>query len=160
MSLRPPKVGVLPLYLALYEEAGPELRLDMETFARLVVERLQAQGLEVVLTRTCWFRQQVEAQVAALTAAEVDLLATLHLSYSPSLEAVEALQAAPLPLLLLDTTPNPRFADLNRGLETHWFQILRRWARSVWARRRRATKPPADPQHHSVPHGTKGLRPA
>lgn len=111
MSLRPPKVGVLPLYLALYEEAGPELRLDMETFARLVVERLQAQGLEVVLTRTCWLRQQVEAQVAALTAAEVDLLATLHLSYSPSLEAVEALQAAPLPLLLLDTTPNPRFAD-------------------------------------------------
>ncbi len=45
----------------------------------------------------------------------MDLLVTLHLAYSPSLESADALAAAPAPLLILDVTPDAVF-DQNRSI--------------------------------------------
>ena len=106
-----PRVGLLPLYLALYDEVRPDFRPQMEAFAQQVADRLTAGGLLVELGGVCCVRAQVERAVADLTARGVDLLATLHLAYSPSLESVEALASSPLPLVLLDTTPAPCFAE-------------------------------------------------
>ena len=106
-----PRIGVLPLYLALYDEVAPRYRPRVEGFARRVASTLTAAGLTVELARICCVRADVQRAVAYLTSRDVDLLATLHLAYSPSLEAVEVLSACRLPLVLLDTTPAPRFAE-------------------------------------------------
>ncbi len=106
-----PKVGLIPLYIALYDEVRPDSRPVMEAFAARVAERLEEGGLEVVAARVCCVREEVERAVADLTAAGVDLLATVHLAYSPSLESVDALADSALPLLLLDTTPSASFGE-------------------------------------------------
>jgi L-arabinose isomerase len=84
----------------------------------------------------------VQRAVADLSARDVDLLATLHLAYSPSLEAADALASSDLPLLLLDTTPAQRFAedatmdDMFRNHGIHGVQdlacVLRRRGRAYW----------------------------
>lgn len=137
---RQPRVGLLPLYLALYDEVRPEYRPQMEAFARRVSERLAAGGLAVELGSVCCVRAEVERAVAHLTSRDVDLLATLHLAYSPSLESAEVLASSQLPLVLLDTTPAECFAekatmdDLFRNHGIHGVQdlacVLRRHGRA------------------------------
>lgn len=107
----PPRVGVLPLYLALYDQVAPQYRPQVEAFARRVASRLAGAGLAVELASICCVRADVERAVADLTSRDIDLLATLHLAYSPSLEAADVLSACHLPLVLLDTTPARRFAE-------------------------------------------------
>jgi len=125
-----PRVGILPLYLALYDEALPQYRPQVEAFARQAAERLSAAGLEVELADVCRVRDEIERAITNLTARDVDLLATLHLAYSHSLEAVDALVNSNLPLALLDTTPAPEFAekatmdDMMRNHAIHGVQDL------------------------------------
>jgi len=99
-----PRIGILPLYIALYDEVRPENRPGREKSARNVAERLAARGLKVELAQVCCVRADVEREMKKLEAKGIDLLATLHLAYSPSLESAEALAGSPLPLALLDTT--------------------------------------------------------
>jgi L-arabinose isomerase len=110
-KLKDPKIGLIPLYLALYDENLPEYRPSMEAFARQVAERLRVVDLEVFLGGICRTREEIGRVVQGFTDTGVDLLVTLHLAYSPSLEAIEPLMSVDTPLLLLDTTPAARFAD-------------------------------------------------
>lgn len=110
-SPRLPKVGLLPLYLALYDEVLPQHRADMEAFARQVAEQLRLRDLEVLLGSLCRLQEEVRLVLQGFLDSGVDLIVTLHLAYSPSLEAADPLLAVPTPLLLLDTTPSPRFGD-------------------------------------------------
>ena len=111
MTDRKPRLGLLPLYLALYDKVAPQHRPQVEAFAKRVCDRLAAAGLAVDLAPICCLKPEVEAAVAELASRKVDLLATLHLAYSPSLEAADPLVSTDLPLVLLDTTPAPRFAE-------------------------------------------------
>jgi len=111
MNRPTPRVGILPLHLALYDQVVPQLRESREAFARTLADRLAARGLGVELAATCTLRPQVEQQLEALASKKLDLLATLHLAYSPSLESAEPLARCPLPLALLDTTEAPRFDE-------------------------------------------------
>lgn len=106
-----PRIGLLPLYLALYDKVVPQFRAGREAFARALADRLRARGLEVELAPICCVKQEVQQAVKGLEAKEVDLLATVHLAYSPSLEAVDALNDSRLPLALLDTTEANRFDE-------------------------------------------------
>lgn len=119
---RKPKVGLLPLFLALYDESLPTLRATQEEFTAEVLAALRHQGLEVHAAPTCCVRHEIAEAMRQFAAADVDLLVTLHLSYSPSLEAVDELSASLLPLVLLDTTPDFEFGrhvDLDRLLYNH-----------------------------------------
>ncbi len=106
-----PRVGLLPLYLKLYDDVQPEARPEMEGFADRVAERLRGAGLDVLRGETACVRCEVERTVRRLMEHDPDLLATLHLAYSPSLEAVDTLTHTQIPLLLLDTTPKPDFGE-------------------------------------------------
>jgi L-arabinose isomerase len=90
--------------LALYDKLLPQNRPQVEAFAQRVAERLESEGLSVKLADVCCVRQEVEKGVELLKSHEVDLLATLHLSYAPSLESVDVLASSQLPIALLDTT--------------------------------------------------------
>ncbi len=104
-------VGLLPLYLKLYDDAMPEARAVPEQFAREVAAELEARDLDVIRAPLCRLESEVRAATARFTEQGVDLLITLHTAYSPSLEAVGALEEWDGPILMLDTTPDTRFGQ-------------------------------------------------
>ncbi|MHB9022771.1 MAG: L-arabinose isomerase family protein [Armatimonadota bacterium] len=104
-----PKIGLLPLYLALYDEALPEMRGRIEEFYATIAGALRERGLEVVTTPICRLEGEFRAAVESFERAGVDALVTLHLAYSPSLESVGALAMTRLPIIVLDTTPANAF---------------------------------------------------
>lgn len=109
--LSKPIVGLLPFYLKLYDDCMPERRKQFAPFLRGVCERLNAAGLDVVEAEPCRVAAEFGAAIEHLEARDVDLLVTLHLAYSPSLESIDALCRTPLPLLILDTTMDVSFGQ-------------------------------------------------
>jgi len=101
---RKPRAGLLPLYLKLYDDRMADRRKPLEEFLERLAGDLSAQGVEVVRAPICRLAEEFDKAVAELEAADVDILISLHLAYSPSLESVGALARTSLPLLILDTT--------------------------------------------------------
>lgn len=116
---RTARAGLLPLYLKLYDETVPEVFPHFESFLQTVVAGLEAAGVEVLRGAVCRVAPEFQAAVAAFEQQEVDIIVTLHLAYSPSLESVEALTQTPLPILMLDTTLDAAF-----GMATHPDRIM------------------------------------
>jgi L-arabinose isomerase len=106
---RAPRVGLIPLYLELYDRSLPALRGEQEAFLTQVAGSLRAAGLEVAAAPICCVRPAVEAALRSFERERPDLLVTLHLAYSPSLEAADVLAGQDLPVLLLDITPDDDF---------------------------------------------------
>lgn len=105
----PIAIGLLPLYLKLYDDRVPEARPEADAFAATVAGALRDRGAAVVSAPVCRVEAEVRAALADFAARGVDAVVTLHLAYSPSLEAADALAESPLPLVVLDTTPDERF---------------------------------------------------
>ncbi len=99
------RIGLLPLYLELYDNVVPEARGRAEEFYSTIAGALEAKGLEVVRTGVCRVKPEFEAAVKSFEDAGADAIVTLHLAYSPSLESAEALAATKLPVIVLDTAP-------------------------------------------------------
>ncbi len=117
-----PTAGLLPLYLKLYDDTVPQARPQVEAFARQIANGLAAQGIEVVPAPVCRIKPEFDAAVEQLEKAGADIITTLHLAYSPSLESIDALCATRLPILALDTTPDFSFdqnADPTRIMYNH-----------------------------------------
>ncbi len=120
--MKSPRVGLLPLYVALYDEVLPELRASVEPLSDQVCEAFVSRKVEVTQATTCCVCEEVEAALKQFDDEQVDMIVTLHLAYSPSLESAEVLAASPQPLLLLDTTLDsafPRDVDPLRLLYNH-----------------------------------------
>ena len=120
--MKAPRIGLLPLYVELYDRVLPELREKVEPLADQVCEAFIARQVAVTRAPTCCVREQVDAALKQFDDDQVDLIVTLHLAYSPSLESAELLAAAPQPLLLLDTTLDsafPRDVNPERLLYNH-----------------------------------------
>lgn len=120
--MKNPKIGLLPLYIELYDSILPELRAQMIPFVDQVCSAFKDGGVDVVQAPICCVKNEVQAALDQLNKEGVDLVATLHLAYSPSLEAAELLAATPQPLMLLSTTPDADFSpavDPDRLLQNH-----------------------------------------
>ncbi len=100
------KIGLLPLYLELYDRMVPAGRTALEKYYRQVAEALRHKGLDVVTAPVCRLAPEFRRAVKNFEAAGVDALVTLHLAYSPSLESAATLAATSLPIIVLDTTPD------------------------------------------------------
>ena len=114
-----PKIGLLPLYLELYDKSLPEMRKVLDPFLEKVTASIEAIGIQLVPAPVCRLRTEVEAAVHSFHENDVDLIVTLHLAYSPSLEAVSPLIRAHQPILMLDTTLDESF-----GLEVDPIRLL------------------------------------
>lgn len=101
-----PKVGLLPLYLELYDNAMPQVRPRIDVFGQQVMSVLRARGVDVLATPARRLREEFEGAVRLFEDENVDAVVTLHLAYSPSLESVDALASTGLPIIVLDTTPS------------------------------------------------------
>ncbi len=100
------QIGLLPLYLQLYDQTSPQRRNDFCPFLDTIGQRFDAAGIRVVAADICCVEHEFAAAVKRFEQSEVDLIVAVHLAYSPSLESAGPLEKTALPLLLLDTTMN------------------------------------------------------
>lgn len=106
MALR---IGLLPLYLKLYDDVSPALRQQVAGFCEVLTSGFGNLGLEVVSSGICRIEPEFSAAVDQFTRQDVDAVVSVHLAYSPSLEALQPLLSCRIPLILLDTTPDYAF---------------------------------------------------
>lgn len=109
MSPMAPRIGLLPLYLELYDQTLPDLRRSLEPFLEEAAALLADSDLQVVRAPICRLRSEVENAVDSFVREQVDLIVTLHLAYSPSLESADPLVRAGIPILMLDATMDKSF---------------------------------------------------
>jgi len=103
--MKKPKIGLLPLYLKLYDKTCSDRRPEIDRFYQIITAALKKKGLDVITTPLCRVKPEFKTAIKAFENAKVDALITLHLAYSPSLESSDALAATRLPVIVLDTTP-------------------------------------------------------
>jgi len=101
-----PKIGLLPLYLELYGRVCADMRSEMEAFVSTIVSQFEKRNMDVVKGTICCVKKEFAEAVALFENADVDVIVTLHLAYSPSLESERALAETELPIVVLDTTPD------------------------------------------------------
>jgi len=110
MSKQPtPKIGLLPLYLALYDRIASESRPRIDEFAGTIAKEFEKRGIAVEAAPVCRLKDEFAKAVASFEAAGVDAIVTLHMAYSPSLESAEVIAGTDLPVFVLDTTPTFEF---------------------------------------------------
>ncbi|MDD4357063.1 MAG: hypothetical protein PHN98_07400 [Smithellaceae bacterium] len=117
-----PVVGLLPLYLRLYDDVVPELRQEMESFAAIIKQELEKRNLKVIAAPVNCVAAEFAEAVKTLEKHRVEVIVTLHLAYSPSLESAGVLAATRVPLIMLDTTPDFEFGfniDAKRIMSNH-----------------------------------------
>ena len=102
--MRTVRVGLLPLYIKLYDDIDPDARGGVEAFLNEAAGELEKRGLDVVKAPVCRIRDEFAEAVEKFEIRGVDALVTLHLAYSPSLESVYAVAASKLPVIVFDTT--------------------------------------------------------
>ncbi|MCK4416840.1 MAG: hypothetical protein KAV99_01575, partial [Candidatus Latescibacteria bacterium] len=107
--MKKPKIGLLGLYLELYDHSMPEIRPGVEKFYQTIVDEMEKRGIEVTPVALCRLKSEFASAVRSLEDAQVDAIVTLHLAYSPSLESSDILAETSLPILVLDTTPSYEF---------------------------------------------------
>jgi len=137
---RPPRAGLLPMYVALYDEVRPEARAQFQPLLEGVCGRLEQRGLAVTCADVCRLADEFAAAVDRFEQEGVDCIVTLHLAYSPSLESADALCRTPLPLVMLDATMDAAFGrdvDPARIMYNHGIHGVQDLA-SVLVRRGRA----------------------
>ena len=100
------RIGLLPLYVELYDKTVPQMRPQIDEFHKKVARALEGAQLTVHTSSVCRTKKEFQSAVQAFTDAGVDAVVTLHLAYSPSLESEDALKSVDCPILILDTTPS------------------------------------------------------
>jgi L-arabinose isomerase len=101
--------GLLPFYLKLYDDHQPDRRNGFNGFVARIAAGLEARGIAVATAPVSRVNGEFEQSIRELEAGGADCIITLHLAYSPSLEALESFCRTRLPIILLDTTMDADF---------------------------------------------------
>jgi L-arabinose isomerase len=99
------KIGLLPLYLELYDNLFPEMRNRLDTFLRKIEDLFSTHGVDVQTAPICRLEHEVQESISRFENTNADAVVTIHLAYSPSLESAASLAKTKLPVIILDTTP-------------------------------------------------------
>lgn len=113
------KIGLLPLYLELYDEVLPEIRKEFNPLIETVCDLFKKKDIDIVLSDVCRISKEFEIAIAQFEKADVDCIVTLHLAYSPSLESIDALSKTKLPVIVLDTTRDASFNSISLLMYNH-----------------------------------------
>ena len=103
------KIGLLPLYIQLYEECAPAYHDPAQRAVDTAAEALRKCGFEVESTRLCHVKEEISAAVRNFESSGCQVLVTIHAAYSPSLESIETLAGTKLPIVVFDTTQDAEF---------------------------------------------------
>lgn len=107
-----PKIGLLPLYIQLYDEVAVYMRPKIESFLESIISLFEKYNIDVVPSPICKVLSEFETAISTFEEKEVDALVTMHLAYSPSLEVIPPLLRTSLPIVVLDTTMDEYFGPL------------------------------------------------
>lgn len=113
------KIGLLPMYLALYDEHMPETRNRFVPFLEKIHNAFTEQNIEVVTAQYCRLDSEFQEAIHLFEKEGVDCIVTLHLSYSPSLECIDALRSTKLPIIVFDTTIDAHFDSPSQIMCNH-----------------------------------------
>ena len=105
------KIGLLLFYLKLYDDTMPDLRNEFGPFIKDIKTKLEQKGLEVLISPICRFDEEFKTAVKDFEISGVNVIVTLHLAYSPSLECVNALTKTKLPIVIFDSTLKYHFSN-------------------------------------------------
>ena len=103
----------MPFYLKLYDDVLPACRAGFDGYLERIAAAISTRGITVETAPVCRLANEFRAAVSQLETAGADCIIALHLAYSPSLEAIDAFCATPLPIIILDATMD---ADFGRGV--------------------------------------------
>ena len=117
-------IGLLPLYLELYDNVLPEMRPRLDAFYDTIADLFEQKGIRVFRSQFCRIAREFSETITRFEDQGVDCIVTLHMAYSPSLEAIDALVDTSLPVVVLDTTQayffgaqqNPDEINYNHGI--------------------------------------------
>ncbi|NLD88446.1 MAG: hypothetical protein GX633_09365, partial [Clostridiales bacterium] len=110
------KIGLLPLYIELYDKSGGRSRMRLEPFYERIAEILEGRGLEVIRSEFCRLEDEFACTVTRFEQEGAECIVTLHMAYSPSLESSKILANTKLPIVVLDTTETYDFGpEQNKG---------------------------------------------
>ena len=113
------KIGLLPLYISLYDQVAPETGRFLRPFAGKIADELAKRGFEVVQSPACCVKNEFADAVKLFEESNCQAIATLHLAYSPSLEAIEPLSNTELPIVVIDTTFDYEFTAPDGIMNNH-----------------------------------------
>jgi len=102
------KIGFLPTYMQLFDENVPQMKKNCEVFTSDISKKLEAL-FKVIKTPIVKVKADFKKAVELFEKESVDAIITLHLAYSLSGEAAEALSETSLPIIILNTTPDHYF---------------------------------------------------
>ncbi len=105
-----PRVGMLFLYIKLYDDSSLVPREPVERFKEELVGALIKRSVEPVASGICRTQEEVATALQQFRHRQVDALITIHLAYSPSLESAPLVAQEGLPVLVWNTTPASTFA--------------------------------------------------
>ena len=111
------KIGLLPLYIKLYDDNSPTLRPRLEAFYETLAKKFEDLGLSVVQTPFCRLEDEFCEAVKRYEEENVDAIVTVHMAYSPSLMSIGALTKTKLPIIVLDTTETLDFGPMTMPRE-------------------------------------------
>ncbi len=103
------RIGLLPLYIELYDIYVESIRPRLNMFYETVVKEIEKRDVEVVRSPFCRIENEFKEAVNKFEEEKVDAIITLHMAYSPSLESIDALCNTKLPIIVLDTTETFEF---------------------------------------------------
>lgn len=96
-------IGLLPLYIKLYDDVNAE-KGGLIKFYDRVAEEFEKNGISVIKSPICRIKSEFDKAVKDFENAGVDVIVTIHLAYSPSLESIDALASTRLPIVVFDST--------------------------------------------------------
>jgi L-arabinose isomerase len=102
-SGRQPRIGLLALTLDFYEQLCPELIPRRDGWLRGRVLPALASVADVRYTQPISRREEIDRTVDQMESEGVDALLVIHLTYSPSQNALPALQRTRLPIIVWNT---------------------------------------------------------
>ncbi|MBO4265122.1 MAG: hypothetical protein J5922_03490 [Clostridia bacterium] len=118
------KVGYLPLYIKLYDDSDPNIRVPVVAYKNKMIDLFEREGIEIVeADEVCRVKDEFMRAVKKFNESGVCAVITQHLAYSPSLESTEALMELNVPLIVFDTTPDYELIECaakeNRIMNNH-----------------------------------------
>ena len=105
-------IGLVPLYLKLYDDADPQFRKPMLPLIQKIKDTLEANGVKVVVSDVVTTHAGAREMARLFDHEDVDAVFTCHLTYSPSLLSSFQLGRTRKPLFILDTTPDRSFEKM------------------------------------------------
>ncbi|MFP4384236.1 MAG: hypothetical protein ACLFSE_09330 [Spirochaetia bacterium] len=109
-------IGLLPLYLDLYDKITPGGHEEYRGYIDSIASLLSSFGVDVVSPGVVFTPEHLSKAEKIFREKNVIALAVLHLCYSPSLLVADFIEESRLPALIIDSTPDSTLDPNSEGI--------------------------------------------